>query len=232
MKYVKYYLLTLAVILLDHTVKLLVHFNMDFGVNGEIKVIGDWFRIHYMLNEGMAFGMRLDWAYGKVLLTSFRLIAAFAGIYFLYYYAKKGVHSGLLWSGSLILAGAIGNVIDSVLYGVLLDNAPYNAPSPWFYGQVVDMLYFPMFEFIWPGWIPFVGGTDFLFFSAIFNIADASIFIGVCIILIFQKSFFPEKDKKGESDRTLESVVENPDPAFAEYNAGDEDDQLKETSNY
>ncbi len=224
MKYGKYYLLTLAVILLDHTVKLLVHFNMDFGVNGEIKVIGDWFRIHYMLNEGMAFGMRLDWAYGKVLLTSFRLIAAFAGIYFLYYYAKKGVHSGLLWSGSLILAGAIGNVIDSVFYGVLLDNVPYNAPSPWFYGQVVDMLYFPLFEFTWPGWIPIVGGTDFLFFSAIFNVADASIFIGVCIILIFQKRFFPEKDKKDESVATFESVLENPDSAFAEDNKGDAKD--------
>ena len=224
MKYGKYYLLTLAVILLDHTVKLLVHFNMDFGVNGEIKVIGDWFRIHYMLNEGMAFGMRLDWAYGKVLLTSFRLIAAFAGIYFLYYYAKKGVHSGLLWSGSLILAGAIGNVIDSVFYGVLLDNVPYNAPSPWFYGQVVDMLYFPLFEFTWPGWIPIVGGTDFLFFSAIFNVADASIFIGVCIILIFQKRFFPEKDKKDESVATFESVLENPDPAFDEDNKGDAKD--------
>ncbi len=224
MKYVKYYLLTLAVILLDHTVKLLVHFNMDFGVNGEIKVIGDWFRIHYMLNEGMAFGMRLDWAYGKVLLTSFRLIAAFAGIYFLYYYAKKGVHSGLLWSGSLILAGAIGNVIDSVFYGVLLDNVPYNAPSPWFYGQVVDMLYFPLFEFTWPGWIPIVGGTNFLFFSAIFNVADASIFIGVCIILIFQKRFFPEKDKKDESVATFESVLENPDSAFAEDNKGDAKD--------
>ena len=224
MKYVKYYLLTLAVILLDHTVKLLVHFNMDFGVNGEIKVIGDWFRIHYMLNEGMAFGMKLDWAYGKVLLTSFRLIAAFAGIYFLYYYAKKGVHSGLLWSGSLILAGAIGNVIDSVFYGVLLDNVPYNAPSPWFYGQVVDMLYFPLFEFTWPGWIPIVGGTNFLFFSAIFNVADASIFIGVCIILIFQKRFFPEKDKKDESVATFESVLENPDSAFAEDNKGDAKD--------
>jgi len=223
-KYGKYYLLTLAVILLDHTVKLLVHFNMDFGVNGEIKVIGDWFRIHYMLNEGMAFGMRLDWAYGKVLLTSFRLIAAFAGIYFLYYYAKKGVHSGLLWSGSLILAGAIGNVIDSVFYGILLDNVPYNAPSPWFYGQVVDMLYFPLFEFTWPGWIPIVGGTDFLFFSAIFNVADASIFIGVCIILIFQKRFFPEKDKKDESVATFESVLENPDSAFAEDNKGDAKD--------
>lgn len=225
-------MLTLAVILLDHAVKLLVHNYMEFGATGEIKVIGDWFRIHYILNQGMAFGMRLDWVYGKVLLTSFRLIASFAGIYILFYYAKKGVHPGLLWAGSLILAGAIGNVIDSVFYGVLLDNAPYNAPSPWFYGQVIDMLYFPLFEFTWPGWVPVVGGTDFLFFSAIFNIADASIFIGVSIILIFQKWFFPEKDKKAESVRPLESVVENPGPASTEDHSGNDSDQLKEASNY
>ncbi len=195
MKYGKYYLLTLTVILLDQAVKLLVHYNMDLGLYGEIKVLGDWFRLHYMLNEGMAFGMRLNWEYGKVVLTTFRLIASGVGIYFLYYYAAKKVHPGLLWSGSLILAGAVGNVIDSVFYGVFLDNAPYNAPTPWFYGQVVDMLYFPLFEFIWPDWIPFIGGSNFLFFSAIFNVADASIFIGVSIILIFQKRFFPEKDK-------------------------------------
>jgi len=205
-KYGKYYLLTLAVIFLDQTVKLLVHYNMDLGLFGEIKVFGGWFRIHYMLNEGMAFGMRLNWEYGKIVLTACRLIASGAGIYLLYYYAVKKVHPGLLWSGALILAGAIGNVIDSVLYGVFLDNAPYDAPTPWFYGQVVDMLYFPLFEFNWPEWIPIIGGNNFLFFSAIFNVADASIFIGVSIILIFQKRFFPEKDKKIEKTQIDEEV--------------------------
>ncbi len=204
MKYGKYYLLTLAVIVLDQLVKLLVHYNMDLGIYGEINVIGEWFRLHYMLNEGMAFGMELDWAYGKLVLTMFRLIASFAGIYLLYHYARKDVHQGLLWSGALILAGAIGNVIDSVFYGVFLDNAPYDAPSPWLYGQVVDMLYFPLFEFIWPDWVPFLGGNNFLFFSAIFNVADSSIFIGVSIILIFQKKFFPEEKKK-------EDLVDTPD---------------------
>lgn len=184
------------VIVIDQTVKLLVHYNMDLGVAGEIRVIGDWFRLHYMLNEGMAFGMKLNWEYGKVLLTTFRLFASIAGVYILYFYAKKEVHPGLLWSGALILAGAIGNVIDSIFYGVFLDNAPYNASSPWFHGQVVDMLYFPIFEFYWPSWFPFIGGNYFQFFSAIFNVADASIFIGVCIILIFQKRFFPEDKSK------------------------------------
>ena len=161
-----------------------------------IILIGDWFRLHYMLNEGMAFGMKLNWEHGKALLTTFRLLASIAGVYILYYYAKKEIHPGLLWSGALILAGAIGNVIDSIFYGVFLDNAPYNASTPWFHGQVVDMLYFPIFEFYWPSWIPFIGGDYFQFFSAIFNIADASIFIGVCIILIFQKRFFPEKQEE------------------------------------
>jgi len=195
-KYTKYFLLTLLVIVIDQTVKLLVHYNMDLGIAGEIRVIGDWFRLHYMLNEGMAFGMKLNWEYGKVLLTTFRLFASIAGVYILYFYAKKEVHPGLLWSGALILAGAIGNVIDSIFYGVFLDNAPYNASSPWFHGQVVDMLYFPIFEFYWPSWFPFIGGNYFQFFSAIFNVADASIFIGVCIILIFQKRFFPEDKSK------------------------------------
>ena len=203
MKYSKYFLLTLSVIIIDQATKLLVHYNMDLGVNGEIRVIGDWFRLHYMLNEGMAFGMKINWEYGKVLLTTFRLMASIAGIYFLYYYAKKGVHQGLLWSGALILAGAIGNVIDSIFYGVFLENAPYSAPNPWFHGQVVDMLYFPIFEFTWPSWIPFIGGSYFHFFSAIFNVADASIFIGVCIILIFQKRFFPEK----EADRAEPATI-------------------------
>lgn len=201
MKYTKYFLLTLGVIVLDQSFKLLVHYNMDLGVNGEIRVFGDWFRLHYTLNEGMAFGMKLDWVYGKTLLTTFRLIASFAGIYFLYYYAKKHVHPGLLWSGALILAGAIGNVIDSVFYGVFLDNAPFDSSTPWFHGQVVDMLYFPFFDFIWPAWIPGIGGNSFQFFSAIFNVADSSIFIGVCIILLYQKRFFPESKKEGNSDQ-------------------------------
>ena len=226
MKYSKYFLLTLVVIILDQTVKLLVHYNMDLGVNGEIRVIGDWFRLHYMLNEGMAFGMKLNWEYGKVLLTTFRLLASIAGAYLLYYYARKQVHPGVLWSGALILAGAIGNVIDSVFYGVFLDNAPYNASTPWFHGQVVDMLYFPIFEFYWPSWIPFIGGEYFQFFSAIFNVADASIFIGVCIILIFQKKFFPEEKKETseavavEEPGNLENINPEDDPISSARSAG------------
>ena len=211
MKYYKYYLLTLAVIILDQAVKLLVHYNMH--LYEEFNVLGDWFRIHYILNEGIAFGLKADWVYSKVTLTTFRLLASIAGIYLLYKYAKKGTHPGALWAGALILAGAIGNLIDSMFYGIIFDNMPYDAPFAFMNGQVVDMLYFPIFSFIWPNWLPIVGGTSFHFFSAIFNVADSSIFIGVMILLIWQKKFFPEKHKPKashgtslRSDQTLADV--------------------------
>jgi len=87
----------------------------------------------------------------------------------------------------------VGNVIDSTFYGVLLNNHPANSPTPWFHGQVIDMLFFPLFDYTWPDWVPYVGGEYFLFFSPVFNIADSSIFLGVVIILIFQRRFFGEK---------------------------------------
>ncbi|MEJ2003584.1 MAG: signal peptidase II [Cyclobacteriaceae bacterium] len=99
----------------------------------------------------------------------------------------------MLWSLSLILGGAVGNVIDSTFYGGLLDNAPAGSPSPWFHGQVIDMLFFPLFEGYYPDWLPYLGGDRFLFFSPVFNIADSAIFIGVVSILIFQKQFFKDR---------------------------------------
>lgn len=191
MKYYKYFLLVLAVIILDQSVKLLVHFNMH--LYEEFNVLGDWFRIHYILNEGIAFGLKADWQYSKLILSIFRLLASGAGVYLLYSYTKKDTHPGALWAGALILAGALGNLIDSMFYGIIFNNVPYDAPFAFMYGQVIDMLYFPIFKFTWPEWIPYLGGTMFHFFSAIFNIADSSIFIGVMILLIWQKKFFPEK---------------------------------------
>jgi signal peptidase II len=193
-KYYKYYLLTLGVIIIDQASKLLVHHNMH--LYQEFNVLGDWFRIHYILNEGIAFGLTADWVYSKVVLTSFRLLASGVGVYLLYKYARKNIHPGALWAGALILAGAMGNLIDSMFYGIIFENMPYDAPFAFMNGQVIDMLYFPLFSFNWPEWVPFVGGDSFRFFSAIFNIADSSIFIGVMILLIWQKRFFPEKKSK------------------------------------
>jgi signal peptidase II len=159
----------------------------------EINVLGDWFRLHYLLNPGMAFGLKWESEFGKLALTVFR-IGAMIGIgFYLYYMVKKNAHPGFLWCMALIFGGAVGNVIDSTFYGVLLNNHMPGSPTPWFHGQVIDMLFFPLFDFYWPNWVPGVGGENFLFFSPVFNIADSSIFVGVVIILIFQKKFFKEK---------------------------------------
>jgi len=120
MKYAKYYLLSIGIILLDQSVKMLVHQNMDMGIVGEIRIFGDWFKLHYTLNPGMAFGITLGSEYGKLLLTSFRLVAMGAIGYYLYFLVKKNMPQGLIWAVSLILGGAIGNLLDSIFYGIIL----------------------------------------------------------------------------------------------------------------
>lgn len=195
MKYFKYFGIALLVILIDQAVKLMVHYQMDFGTPGQIKVIGDWFKLHYTTNPGMAFGMQLGSEYGKLILTSFRLVAMFGIGYYLYYIIKKKMHPAYIVCISMILGGAIGNLIDSIFYGVWLNNAPYNAPSPWFHGQVIDMFYIDIWEGYLPEWMPFFGGS-YTALWPIFNIADASIFVGVAIILIFQNKFFKENEEK------------------------------------
>lgn len=190
MKIYKYFLITLAIIIIDQASKLLVHQNMY--LHQEINVIGEWFRLHYLLNPGMAFGIRWNNEFGKLALTAFRIVAMFGIGYYLYKMALKGANTGFLICMALILGGAVGNVIDSTFYGVLLNNHPPESPTPWFHGQVIDMLFFPLFEFQLPEWSPVNPGEYFLFFSPVFNIADSSIFVGVVSILLFQKSFFKE----------------------------------------
>lgn len=194
MKLTKYYLLSLAVIILDHVVKLSVHYNMDMGLPGEIRILGDWFKLHYTLNPGMAFGMELGSDYGKLILTVFRLIAGGGIAYYLYYLYTKNSHWGLLVCTGLILGGALGNVLDSIFYGVLLDNAPFGSSSPWFHGQVIDMFYFDIWEGIIPDWVPVMGGS-YMSLWPIFNIADASIFVGVTCIVLFQNLFFVSEEQ-------------------------------------
>lgn len=187
----KYFLLALMIIVIDQTSKLLVYNYMY--LHQEINVIGDWFRLHYLLNPGMAFGIRWNNEFGKLALTAFRIAAMFGIGYYLWKMAKRHAHPGFLWCMALILGGAVGNVIDSIFYGVVLNNHPPDSPTPWFHGQVIDMLFFPIFDFYWPDWVPYVGGDYFLFFSPVFNIADSSIFIGVVVILFCQKKFFKDK---------------------------------------
>ena len=187
-----FYLITLVVIALDQIVKMVVHFNMTMGTRGQIKIFGDWFKLHYLTNPGMAFGMEMPFENSKMILTLFRLAAMFAIGYYLYHLYKKPSPNGLLICIAMILGGAIGNLIDSIFYGVFLDNAPYDAPTPWFYGQVVDMFYIDIWEGRIADWVPILGG-DYMALWPVFNVADASIFMGITFILIFQKSFFGEK---------------------------------------
>lgn len=191
MKVARYFLLALLIIAIDQTSKMMVYRYMY--LHQEINVLGDWFRLHYLLNPGMAFGLKWDNEFGKLALTVFRIGAMFGIGYYLWLMAKRKAHAGFLWCMGLILGGAVGNVIDSTFYGVLLNNHPPDSPTPWFHGQVIDMLFFPIFQFYWPEWVPFFGGEFFLFFSPVFNIADSSIFIGVVIILFMQKKFFKDR---------------------------------------
>lgn len=203
MKYYKYFLLSLGIIILDQTVKMLVYYNMELGPMGEIKVFGEWFKIHYILNPGMAFGLKWDAVYGKLVLSIFRILATFAIAYYIKILIDKQAHVGLIWCVALILGGAVGNVVDSTFYGVLLDgNLPPEAIMPWFHGQVIDMFYIDIWEGFLPDWIPLVGGDHYSFWP-IFNVADASIFVGVSIILVFQKRFFRKFNENPDTQAAI-----------------------------
>jgi len=216
MRYWKYFLLCFVVIALDQGSKLLVHFNMEMGREGQIMVLGEWFRLYYVLNPGIAFGMNLDFPYSKLLLTLFRLLASGGIAWYLMAKIHQRAHPGFLVCLSLILSGALGNVIDSIFYGKFLEgNVIYNAPTPWFHGQVIDMLYFPMIDTTFPEWVPIWGGDQFLFFSAIFNVADSAIFVGVVTILIFQKKFLGDAKAEAPTDHGTQAAVtvaEQPNP--------------------
>jgi len=205
-------LLSLLLIVIDQVSKLLVHYYMEPGFSGQISLIGNWLKLHYVLNPGMAFGMQLGHEYGKLFLTLFRLIAMFAIGWYLVHLARSGATKGLLWALSLILAGAVGNVIDSTFYGVLLKNAPYGSPTPWFHGQVIDMIFVDFWEGFIPDWVPVWGGQYYS--TPIFNIADSCIFVGVCSILIFQGSFHSagshaeEEEHETHKDEVLQDEPE------------------------
>jgi signal peptidase II len=176
----KYFLFALVIILVDQAIKLAVHYNMEMGPGGEVVVFGDWFKLQYILNPGMAFGISFDSIYGKLGLTLFRLSACIFILYTINRLSKSAYSDVLLWGLAAILAGAFGNVIDSVFYGVLLENAPLTAVTPWFHGQVIDMFYFDLWEGYLPHWVPIWGGAHVSLWP-IFNLADVSIFFGCCI---------------------------------------------------
>ncbi len=205
---IKYLFISLLLIILDQGTKMLVHYKMEPGFPGQIVLVGDWLKLHYVLNPGMAFGMQLGHEYGKLFLTLFRLLAMGVIGWYLVHLSLKGASKTLLLALSLILAGAVGNVIDSTFYGVLLGNAPVGSPTPWFHGQVIDMIFVDFWEGFLPDWIPVFGGQYYS--TPIFNVADSCIFIGVCIVLIFQGHFYSPHDSEQAEDMTENDEEEAP----------------------
>ena len=190
-------LLVILVILADQALKLWVKSNMYLGQ--EISLIGNRALIHFTENNGMAFGYEIGGQYGKLALSLFRIIAVGGIIWYIRHLIIKDSPQGLVLSIALILAGAIGNIIDSAFYGMVFSDS-FMRPAEWFpegggyapflHGRVVDMFYFPVIQGRYPSWLPFVGGDPFIFFRPVFNIADSAITTGVLITLIFYRRYF------------------------------------------
>jgi signal peptidase II len=180
--YLKPFLIVVFIVLIDQIIKTWVRTNMYLGQ--DIHFLGDHGMLHYTENNGMAFGMELGGDFGKLVLTMFRIAAVVAIGYGLVYLIKHKYHRGLIMCVALILAGALGNIVDSTIYGVLYQHGPL------FYGRVVDMFYFPLLSGNFPQWVPLWGGQDYIFFRPVFNFADSAISVGVIAILIFQKRYF------------------------------------------
>ncbi|MDR2951058.1 MAG: lipoprotein signal peptidase [Prevotella sp.] len=186
----------ILILVIDQVSKIWVKTNMSLYESIEIV---SWFKIYFVENPGMAFGLELGegGSFGKLFLSLFRIVAiGFIG-YYLYSLVKKGYKTGYIVCIALILAGAFGNIIDSVFYGEIF-SASYaghvaslvplgEGYAGWLHGKVVDMLYFPLIESTFPTWVPVWGGQNFVFFSAIFNIADSAITVGIFILLIFYR---------------------------------------------
>jgi len=189
--------LIVVLLVLDQVLKIWIKTNMMLGE--EFSVFGDWFLIHFIENNGMAFGMELEGEWGKILLSLFRIVAVCGIGWYLYDICTKKAPIGLIMAISLIFAGAMGNIIDSAFYGMIFNDSYYQVAtfmpeaggySSFLHGKVVDMLYFPLLEGRFPDWLPMWGGEHFVFFRPVFNVADSYITIGVAFILLFQRTYF------------------------------------------
>ncbi len=203
MKAYKIFLIVFAVLLIDQALKIWVKTHM---IMGEEIIIANWFRLHFTENPGMAFGMVLPGVWGKLFLSAFRLTAVLGGAWYINRLVKQKAHWGFITACSLILAGAIGNMIDGAVYGLIFTKSDFGVAQLFpvagyaglMQGHVVDMLWFPVFHGFFPQWLPVWGGEYFEFFRPVFNIADSSITTGVFVILIFQGAFFREESKPEE----------------------------------
>ncbi len=196
-------LIILLILIADQALKIWIKTSFPFG--HVMDMLGlPWAKLYFIENEGMAWGWKFGGEWGKMLLTLFRLVAVGFGTWYLVKIVKQSYSRGFIICACLIYAGALGNLIDSMFYGMIFEDSSYVHVAKMFpekgyagflHGRVVDMLYFPMIHSTYPSWIPVIGGKEFEFFSPIFNIADASISIGVITLLVFQKRFFKKHDQ-------------------------------------
>lgn len=200
----------LLVLFIDQVIK--IYIKTHYILGEEHAVAGDWFILHFTENPGMAFGMQMGGSGGKLLLSVFRILASLFGVYYIVKIVRQKMHTGYIICVAMILAGAVGNIIDSMFYGLIFDKGTMLDPttqeyvgyygqaqfsgagySSFLHGCVVDMFYFPIVSGTFPDWFPIWGGEPFEFFRPVFNFADASISVGVICILLFQRKFFKNK---------------------------------------
>ena len=205
------------IVIADQALKIYV--KTHFHVGESHAIAGDWFRLYFIENEGMAYGWKFGGEFGKMFLTLFRLAAVIYGVFYIQKIIKKKYHPGFIICVALIFAGALGNLIDSMFYGMIFEESSINALNVarifpphgyagFLHGNVVDMLYFPVIRnATFPSWIPFWGGQDFEFFRPIFNLADASISTGIITLLLFQSRFFKTKNSKTGNVIETKTVV-------------------------
>lgn len=194
-------IIVFLILLIDQIIKFWVKLNFTLGE--EVFLIGDWCRLHFIENEGMAFGMSFGEQTGKLILTLFRIVAATLIFLYLRKLVVKKENKLVIYAFTLIFAGAVGNIIDSLFYGLIFSESTFfttaeflseaGGYAPLCFGKVVDMFYFPLIDTTLPQWIPFVGGDHFEFFNAIFNVADIAITVGVGLLII---SAFKVNNKK------------------------------------
>ena len=208
-------IIILSVLVADQVLKIWIKTNLSLG--DEIVVFKNWFILHFVENNGMAFGFEFAGEYGKIFLSVFRIVAVVAiGWYLLKLARQKEIPFGFIISLALIFAGAVGNIIDSLFYGLIFNDSfgqvatlfPEGGGYAGFlHGKVVDMFYFPLISGNYPSWIPFLGGNQFLFFRPVFNVADSSITVGIFSILIFYRKYFNKtENKEGKDEQPVESV--------------------------
>lgn len=205
MKKKSVFLIILFIVVADQALKIFVKTHFHLGESH--LIFGHWFQLYFIENEGMAYGWKFGGEFGKMALTLFRLAAVIFGVFYISKIIEKKQSPAFIFCVALIFAGALGNLIDSMFYGLIFEDStffssniahifPAKGYAGFLHGKVVDMLYFPVIDTYFPSWFPFWGGQPFEFFSPIFNIADASISIGIISIFVFQKKFFGSKSRQ------------------------------------